>query len=55
MISQEERVKLIQEAFAWHKDFPKKGINFCDMLPVFGSPTMLHHAVDALEFKLSGV
>ena len=36
-------------------DFPKKGINFCDILPIFADLAVLHIAIDALEAALLGV
>lgn len=55
MISQEERVKILNDALKYVNDFPKPGVNFCDIMPIFNDPKILHHAVDALEYILKGV
>lgn len=55
MISQEDRIKTIKDSLTFYKDFPKKGINFCDILPLLSDPAVLHQTVDALEAVLAGV
>ncbi len=55
MISQEERVQRLGKSLVMVPDYPKPGINFCDILPIFADPELLHLAVDAFEHILKGV
>ena len=52
---QEERVQLLKKSYAIVPDFPKKGIAFMDINPIFASPKVLHTAIDAYEHLLDGL
>lgn len=48
-LSQEERVERIVKSFRFTKDFPKAGVNFLDIMPIFADPELLSTTVDAFE------
>ena len=55
MISQEERNKQIFNSFKYVKDFPKAGVNFLDIMPIFASPQLLTTTLDAFQHELNGL
>lgn len=55
MISQEERIQRLKDSFLIVQDFPKPGVAFLDIMPIFADPELLAVAVDAFEQELNGV
>ena len=43
----EELLASARTTLAFHPDFPKPGINFCDILPLFRAPTVLQPLLSA--------
>lgn len=37
------------------EDYPKKGVNFCDIMPVLYNPEALHFLIDTFEHTLKAI
>jgi len=48
MASYEDRVKKVNDALTTFPDFPKPGINFVDIFPIFKTPDIYNECIDLL-------
>lgn len=55
VLAKDERIKLVWNRIGTAEDWPKPGVLFFDLLPVFANPDSLKALVDILKEQLAGV
>ncbi|KAF8741107.1 hypothetical protein AX14_005711 [Amanita brunnescens Koide BX004] len=48
-------VQLIRRSFTYHTDFPKKGIVFLDIFPIFRDPLLLETLISSFVYHITSI